>query len=86
MAFIPHTRLPPGRPGEPFIIPYLEGDVVEFPAGESVVRMLVTGKETNNTFALVEADGSGIVKGPQEAHAPVTDTARNPAHHLPLPR
>lgn len=62
MASILQTRLPPGRPGESFIIPYLEGDVVEFPAGESVVRMLVTGKETNNTFALVTADGSGIGK------------------------
>lgn len=62
MAFIPETRLPPGKPGESFIIPYLEGDVIEFPAGESVVRMLVTGKETNNTFALVSADGSGIKK------------------------
>lgn len=67
MAFIPHTRLPPGRPGEPFIIPYLEGDVVEFPAGESVVRMLVTGKETNNTFALVEADGSGTANDPRKS-------------------
>ena len=69
MTFIPQTRLPPGKPDETFIIPYLEGDVVEFPAGESVVRMLVTGKETNNAFALVSADGSGIREVTRGDHA-----------------
>ncbi|EXK40950.1 hypothetical protein FOMG_04515 [Fusarium oxysporum f. sp. melonis 26406] len=58
MAGIKSTLVPPGKPDEAYIVPYLEGHVVDIPSSASVIRVMVTAKETNNTFALVTAGGS----------------------------
>ncbi|KAJ9425795.1 hypothetical protein FOXG_02486 [Fusarium oxysporum f. sp. lycopersici 4287] len=58
MADIKSTLVPPGKPDEAYIVPYLEGHVVDIPSSVSVIRVMVTAKETNNTFALVTSGGS----------------------------
>ncbi|KAH7267751.1 RmlC-like cupin domain-containing protein [Fusarium redolens] len=58
MAGIKTTLVPPGKPDEAYLIPYLEGHVADIPSSSSVVRVMVTAKETNNTFGLVTSGGS----------------------------
>ncbi|KAH7171717.1 RmlC-like cupin domain-containing protein [Fusarium sp. MPI-SDFR-AT-0072] len=74
MAGIKSTLVPPGKPDEAYVVPYLEGHVVDISSSASVIRVMVTAKETNNTFALVTAGGS--------EGAPIIFHYHNEAHDI----
>jgi mannose-6-phosphate isomerase-like protein (cupin superfamily) len=50
--------IPPGKPGSPFVLPFLGGENISIPCSNSATRLLVTGKETNNAFAVVGSGGT----------------------------
>ncbi|EME48203.1 hypothetical protein DOTSEDRAFT_21906 [Dothistroma septosporum NZE10] len=52
------TDLPPGKPGQPYVISTQEGEIIYIPLSKSATRLLVTGKETENAFAVVGSSGS----------------------------
>ncbi|KAF5613643.1 acetoacetate ligase [Fusarium tjaetaba] len=54
---IQRLSAPPGNPNEPYVVPCFEGELWTIPASNSVMRMLVTGHETNKTFAVVGTGG-----------------------------
>lgn len=52
------TDLPPGAPGKPYVISSQDGEIIYIPLSKSATRLLVTGKETENAFAVVGSGGS----------------------------
>ncbi|KAI7106237.1 hypothetical protein KC365_g1091 [Hortaea werneckii] len=55
----PETTLtPPGAPGRPYIISSQDGEIIYIPLSKSATRLLVTGAETDNAFAIVGSGGS----------------------------
>ncbi|KXT16290.1 hypothetical protein AC579_465 [Pseudocercospora musae] len=52
------TDLPPGVSGKPYVISSQDGEIVYIPLSKSATRLLVTGKETDNAFAVVGSSGS----------------------------
>lgn len=55
---IPHIQTPPGRPGEPYVLPCFTGELWTIPTSNSTMRLLVTGNETANAFAVVGTGGT----------------------------
>src|SRR5690242_12921004 len=49
---------PPGKPHETYILPFLCGELIYIPCSKSATRLLVTGKETENAFAVVGSGGT----------------------------
>ncbi|CAK4033487.1 Hypothetical predicted protein [Lecanosticta acicola] len=52
------TNLPPGQPGKPYVLSTQEGEIIYIPLSKSATRLLVTGKETEDSFAVVGSSGS----------------------------
>lgn len=52
------TDLPPGKAGQPYVISTQEGENMYIPLSKSATRLLVTGKESENAFAIVGSSGS----------------------------
>ena len=55
---VKHMTSPPGNPSSPYILPFLSGEIIFIPCSNSATRLLVTGKETNNAFAVVGSGGT----------------------------
>lgn len=55
---LPRSSIPPYEAGKAYTLKALEGEVIYIPCSKSVLRLLVTGKETSNAFALVGTGGS----------------------------
>lgn len=55
---IKRSEIPPGEPGIPYITPFLSGEIIFIPCSNSATRLVVTGKETNNAFAIVGSGGT----------------------------
>ncbi|KAK4554089.1 hypothetical protein LTR86_008930 [Recurvomyces mirabilis] len=51
-------ELPPGAPGKPYVISSQDGEIIYIPLSKSATRLLVTGKESDNAFAIVASGGS----------------------------
>ncbi|KAK5112338.1 hypothetical protein LTR62_004301 [Meristemomyces frigidus] len=49
---------PPGTPNTPYVISSQDGEIIYIPLSKSATRLLVTGKETENAFAIVSSGGS----------------------------
>ncbi|KAF2160889.1 hypothetical protein M409DRAFT_28769 [Zasmidium cellare ATCC 36951] len=52
------TDVPPGKSGLPYVISTQEGEIIYIPLSKSATRLLVTGKESENAFAIVGSSGS----------------------------
>ncbi|KAK5046896.1 hypothetical protein LTR84_007250 [Exophiala bonariae] len=52
------TRLAPGQANQPYILESLCGEVIYIPLSKSATRLLVTGKESDNAFAIVGTGGA----------------------------
>src|SRR3954470_13274180 len=52
------TRIAPGQPDRPYILESLGGEVIYIPLSKSATRLLVTGKESDNAFAIVGTGGA----------------------------
>lgn len=50
--------IPPGHPGAAYVLPALCGEIIYIPCSKSATRLLVTGKETDNAFAVVGTGGA----------------------------
>lgn len=48
----------PGKSGQPYILESLCGEVIYIPLSKSATRLLVTGKESENAFAVVGTGGT----------------------------
>ena len=55
---IPSLAQPPSKPHESYTIPAYSGEVYTIPTSNSVMRLLVTGKETDGAFAVVTTGGT----------------------------
>ena len=51
-------QTPPGVAGKPYVISTQDGEVIYIPLSKSATRLVVTGKETENAFAVVSSGGS----------------------------
>ena len=51
-------QTPPGVSGRPYVISTQDGEVIYIPLSKSATRLVVTGKETDNAFAVVGSGGS----------------------------
>ncbi|KAH7409158.1 RmlC-like cupin domain-containing protein [Cadophora sp. MPI-SDFR-AT-0126] len=49
---------PPSHPNKPYLLPSHSGELWTIPTSNSVMRLLVTGKETANAFAVVSTGGT----------------------------
>lgn len=49
---------PTGLPGRPYVISSQDGEIIYIPLSKSATRLLVTGKETEDAFAIVGSGGS----------------------------
>ena len=49
---------PPGVPSEAYVLPSLCGEIIYIPCSKSATRLIVTGKETNDAFAVVGTGGT----------------------------
>ncbi|KAH8600725.1 RmlC-like cupin domain-containing protein [Bisporella sp. PMI_857] len=58
MASLKPLSTPPGQNSEPYVLKCFEGELWTIPTSNSVMRLLVTGKETNNAFAVVGTGGT----------------------------
>lgn len=56
--YILPQQLPPSEPGKAYTLQSLCGEIIYIPCSKSALRLLVTGKETENAFALVGTGGS----------------------------
>ncbi|GAB7350202.1 hypothetical protein MBLNU459_g0862t1 [Dothideomycetes sp. NU459] len=56
---VPTLSQPPGRPDESYIIPFMGGELWTIPASNSVLRLVVTEKESNGDFAVITTGGIG---------------------------
>lgn len=54
---VPVLSQPPGRPDESYILPFLGGELWTIPTSNSVLRMVVTGKESKGDFAVLTTGG-----------------------------
>lgn len=52
------TDLPPGKAGQPYVLSTQEGEIIYIPLSKSATRLLVTGKESENAFAIVGSSGT----------------------------
>ncbi|GAB7346324.1 hypothetical protein MBLNU457_5041t1 [Dothideomycetes sp. NU457] len=52
------VNVPPGHPGQPYVMSSMNGEIIYIPCSKSATRLLVTGKETENAFAVVGSGGS----------------------------
>jgi quercetin dioxygenase-like cupin family protein len=52
------TELPVGTPGKPYVISSQDGEIIYIPGSKSATRLLITGKESENAFAVVASGGS----------------------------
>ena len=52
------VQLPPGQPNRPYRLQSLCGEIIYIPCSRSATRLLVTGKETENAFAVVGTGGA----------------------------
>ena len=50
--------LPPNAPGKSYVISSQDGEIIYIPLSKSATRLLVTGKETEDAFAIVGSGGS----------------------------
>lgn len=57
MAPVPHLTTPPGE-ATPYVLPCFTGELWTIPCSNSTMRLLVTGNETNNAFAVVGTGGT----------------------------
>jgi mannose-6-phosphate isomerase-like protein (cupin superfamily) len=57
MAPIPTLLAPPGK-STPYTIPAFSGELITIPTSNSTMRLLVTGAETANAFAVVGTGGT----------------------------
>jgi len=55
---IQSTQIAPGEAGRPYILESLCGEVIYIPLSKSATRLLVTGKESENAFAIVGTGGA----------------------------
>ncbi|EMC96376.1 hypothetical protein BAUCODRAFT_472790 [Baudoinia panamericana UAMH 10762] len=55
---LPTTELPIGKPGQAYTISSQDGEIIYIPLSKSATRLLITGKETDNAFAIVGSGGS----------------------------
>ena len=55
---IQSRELPPYSPGKPYVISSQDGEIIYIPLSKSATRLLVTGKETEDAFAIVGSGGS----------------------------
>lgn len=53
-----HVNVAPGLPGQPYVLQSLAGEIIYIPCSRSATRLLVTGKETENAFAVVGTGGA----------------------------
>lgn len=51
-------EVPPGHPNVPYVLQYLCGEIIYIPCSRSATRLLVTGKESDNAFAVVGSGGA----------------------------
>ena len=58
MAPIEHLTTPPGKTSQAYVLPCYTGELWTIPTSNSTMRMLVTGKETDNAFAVVGTGGT----------------------------
>lgn len=49
---------PSGVPGKAYVISSQGGEIIYIPLSKSATRLLVTGKESDNAFAIVSSGGS----------------------------
>ncbi|RDW68334.1 hypothetical protein BP5796_08991 [Coleophoma crateriformis] len=49
---------PPGKTGQAYVIPCYSGELWTIPTSNSTMRLLVSGKETDNAFAVVGTGGT----------------------------
>ncbi|KAF2484881.1 RmlC-like cupin domain-containing protein [Neohortaea acidophila] len=49
---------PPGRPDEAYVLQSLCGELIYIPCSKSIMRLAVTGKETNDSFCVVGTGGA----------------------------
>lgn len=55
---IQHQDTPPYASGKPYVISSQDGEIIYIPLSKSATRLLVTGKETQDAFAVVGSAGS----------------------------
>lgn len=53
-----NLELPPGRPAQPYVLHSLCGEIIYIPCSRSATRLLVTGEESDNAFAVVGSGGA----------------------------
>ncbi|KAH8646049.1 RmlC-like cupin domain-containing protein [Tricladium varicosporioides] len=58
MASIPTLSTPPGKTDQAYVLPCYSGELWTIPTSNSTMRLLVTGKETDNAFAVVGTGGT----------------------------
>ncbi|KAF4636306.1 hypothetical protein G7Y89_g1790 [Cudoniella acicularis] len=58
MAPVEHRTTPPGKTGQAYVLPCYTGELWTIPTSNSTMRLLVTGKETDNAFAIVGTGGT----------------------------
>lgn len=58
ISSIKRLELPPGDSGITYVTPFLSGEIIFIPCSNSATRLVVTGKETNNAFAIVGSGGT----------------------------
>lgn len=55
---VEQLNAPPGTPSKAYVLPSLSGEIIYIPCSKSAMRLLVTGKETKNAFAVVGTGGT----------------------------
>jgi quercetin dioxygenase-like cupin family protein len=58
MSALTTLTRPPGTPSTAYTLPSLSGEIIYIPCSLSATRLLVTGKETSNAFAVVGSGGT----------------------------
>ncbi|CZR58096.1 related to dioxygenase [Phialocephala subalpina] len=58
MAPVQHLTTPPGKTDLAYVLPCFTGELWTIPTSNSTLRLLVTGKETDNAFAIVGTGGT----------------------------
>ena len=57
-ATLEALRTPPGQPNRPYVLQSLCGEIIHIPCSLSAMRLIVTGKESENAFAVVGTGGA----------------------------
>jgi hypothetical protein len=58
MAPIATLTAPPGKPDIPYVLPCYTGELWTIPTSNSTMRLLVTGNETSDAFAVIGTGGT----------------------------